>query len=174
LTFGNGAAAASTLSEQTGHLTIWIVENTAYGSGSKETPRRLVAKFYRRADGTQPVDQYIENLPVAVQLALDQQIERINMLDDSNPHLAFPHSSQIEGALRELRCHYGRQLYRILYRRSEQFVVLLHVFDKHDGPIPEEAKRVARKRWADFKSRLAAKLRTSPSPIGRNAPRRRS
>jgi phage-related protein len=134
--------------------------------------RRLIAKFYRTGDGIQPVDEYIEQQQPAVQLAIDRQIERINLLDESNPHLAFPYSSQIEGELRELRCHYGRKLYRILYRQSKQFVVLLHIFDKHDGPVPEEDKQIARKRWADFRSRLAAPRREPPSPIGRKAPRR--
>lgn len=136
-------------------------------------PRNLIAKFYREPDGTQPVDEYIEQQPPAAKLALDRQIERVNLLDESNPHLAFPHSSQIEGELRELRCHYGRKLYRILYIRSEQFVVLLHVFDKHGAHVPEADKQLARERWADFRSRLAATRRQPPSPIGRNAPRRR-
>jgi hypothetical protein len=30
--------------------------------------------------------------------------------------------------LRELRCHYGRRLYRVFYRRSGRLVILLHVF----------------------------------------------
>lgn len=140
---------------------------------AEPAPRCLIAKFYRRPDGTQPVDEYIEQQQPATQLALDRQIERVNLLDESNPHLAFPHSSQIEGELRELRCHYGRRLYRILYRRSEQFIVLLHIFDKHDDQVPEEDKQIARERWADFRSRLAATPRTRPSPIGKKAPRRR-
>jgi hypothetical protein len=38
------------------------------------------------------------------QFAIDAKIELINQLDEEHPHLAFPHSSQIEGELRELRC----------------------------------------------------------------------
>ena len=85
--------------------------------------RRLVAKFYRALDGTEPVNEFINQQRPAAQLAIDRQIERINALDEAHPHLAFPHSSQIEGELRELRCHYGRALYRILYRRSGHFVI---------------------------------------------------
>ncbi|MHB8177210.1 MAG: type II toxin-antitoxin system RelE/ParE family toxin [Vulcanimicrobiaceae bacterium] len=83
----------------------------------------------------------------------------MNALDEEHPHLAFPHSSQIEGELRELRCHYGRTLYRILYRRSVQFIVLLHIFEKHDEAVPEVDKEIARERWADFQKRMAAKPR---------------
>jgi phage-related protein len=78
---------------------------------------------------------------------LFNQIDRLNMLSASNPHLPFPHSSQIEGELRELRCHYGRELYRILYRRSRNLFVLLHIFRKDTGQIPESEKRIARMRW---------------------------
>ncbi|MHB8147779.1 MAG: type II toxin-antitoxin system RelE/ParE family toxin [Vulcanimicrobiaceae bacterium] len=136
---------------------------------SRPGPRRLIAKFYRSPDGTQPVDDYIDRQGPAVQLAIDRQIERINLLDESNPHLAFPNSSQIDGDLRELRCHYGRKLYRILYKRSEQFVVLLHIFEKHDAHVSEEDKQIAQQRWADFRARLNARPRTPPSPIGRKA-----
>ncbi|MGC2634200.1 MAG: type II toxin-antitoxin system RelE/ParE family toxin [Candidatus Cybelea sp.] len=140
---------------------------------TKAPPRRLLAKFYRAADGAEPVNEYIDNQKPAVQLAIDRQIERVNLLDEEHPHLAFPHSSQIEGELRELRCHYGRTLYRILYRRSMQFVILLHIFEKHDGPVPEREKQVARDRWIDFRKRLGAEPRRRPGPIGKKAPRKR-
>jgi phage-related protein len=94
----------------------------------------------------------------------------MNFLDETNPHLAFPYSSQIEGELRELRAHYGNTLFRILYRRSEQFVVLLHIFEKHDGPVPEPDKQLARQRWIDFRKRMEAKPRKQPGPIGKKAP----
>jgi phage-related protein len=140
---------------------------------TKPVPRRLTAKFYRAADGSEPVNDYIDRRRPAVQLAVDRQIERLNLLDEEHPHLAFPHSSQIEGELRELRCHYGRTLYRILYRRSVQFVILLHIFEKHDGPVPEEDKQIARDRWADFRKRMDAGTRRQPSPIGKKAPPKR-
>lgn len=50
----------------------------------------------------------------ARQAALDNQIERLNMLRTNDPPLPFPWSSQLEGELRELRCHYGSELYRVL------------------------------------------------------------
>jgi len=132
--------------------------------------RLLIARFYRAQDGTEPVNEFIKEQKAPVQLAIDRQIDRINFLDDENPHLAFPHSSQIEGELRELRCHYGRTLYRILYRRSRQFVILLHVFEKHSGPVPEAEKQIARERWDDFRKRMDAKVRKRPAPIGKKAP----
>lgn len=136
-------------------------------------PRPLIAKFYRGQDGTEPVNEFIKEQNVSVQLAIDRQIDRINSLDEEHPHLVFPHSSQIEGELRELRCHYGSTLYRILYRRSKQFVILLHVFEKHVGPVPEAEKRIARDRWDDFRKRMDTQLRKRPGPIGKKAPLKR-
>ena len=141
-----------------------------YNKMSENSGRRLIAKFYRAPDGAEPVNEFIEGQRATVRLAIDRQIDRINLLDEDHPHLAFPHSSQIEGELRELRCHYGAVLYRILYRRSEQFVVLLHIFEKRTKAVPEADKQIARERWADFRKRMDARPRGRPSPIGKKAP----
>jgi phage-related protein len=122
------------------------------------------------ADGSQPVDAFIEAMPVKSQVALDNQIGRLNLLTPRRPHLPFPHSSQIEGELRELRCHHGRVLYRILYRRSMNLIVLLHIFRKDTGNVPETEIEVARERWEDFRARMNASPRVRPRPAGRDAP----
>lgn len=76
------------------------------------------AVHYRASDGSEPVSDFIDRLTIKRQVALDHQIDRLNMLGPDFPHLPFPHSSQVAGELRELRCHFGREHYRILYRRS--------------------------------------------------------
>ena len=124
-------------------------------------------------DGSEPVAEFINGQTPDVALAIDRQIDRINALDEEHPHLAFPHSSQIEGELRELRCHYGRSLYRILYRRGRQFVVLLHAFAKHGTEVPEAEKQIARRRWDDFRRRMDSIPRRTPGPVGKKAPPKR-
>jgi phage-related protein len=131
----------------------------------------MQAKYYRTPDGEEPVSDFIESLrPVRKQAAIDNQIDRLNDLRREDPPLAFPHTSQIKGQLRELRCHYGNQLYRILYRRSDDFFVLLHMFRKDTGQVPAEEIRIAEKRWADFKARMDAPRRVPPRAIGKDAP----
>ncbi len=130
----------------------------------------MIAKFYRAPDGTEPVADFIDELPVEARASVAFSIELLNELTDEHPYLPFPHSSQVEGELRELRCHHGRQLYRILYRRSENFIVLLHIFRKATATVPEAEKRVARARWDDFKTRMDALSRTPPRPLGKDAP----
>ena len=39
--------------------------------------------------------------------------------------------------MRELRCHYERELNRILYRRSRNLIVLLHAFRKDTDTVPQ-------------------------------------
>lgn len=57
----------------------------------------LQAVYYGARDGSEPVNDFIDRLTVKRQVALDNQIDRLNMLTASSPHLPFPHSSQIEG-----------------------------------------------------------------------------
>jgi phage-related protein len=130
----------------------------------------LQAVYYRAADGSEPVDDFIERLSAKKQVAIDNQIERLNMLTPSNPHLPFPHSSQVESELRELRCHYGAELYRVLYRRLQNLIVLLHIFQKKTGKIPPSEIDLAKRRWDDFKTRMEATPRRKPRAAGRDAP----
>lgn len=130
----------------------------------------LQAVYYRDVDGREPVREFIGALDEPARAALDNQIDRLNLLSDRVPHLPFPHSSQVDGELRELRCHYGRNLYRVLYRRSERLLVLLHMFAKRSAKIPPGEVVVAKERWADFRSRMEAQPRVPPRAAGHDAP----
>ena len=122
------------------------------------------------SDGTEPVNEFVDSLDVRRQVVLDNQIDRLNTLGPSNPHLPFPHSSQIEGELRELRCHYGRELYRVLYRRSRNLIVLLHAFRKDTGAILLPDIQTAKGRWDDFSRRMDGTKRMPPRAAGHDAP----
>lgn len=123
--------------------------------------------YYRAADRSEPVNDAIDALAVKVQVAIDNQIERLGLF---GPDLGFPYTSQIEGELRELRCHFGGDLYRILYRRSKNLFVLLHFLAKHSAAIPAADKRIAMARWDDFASRMNERPRRPPRAAGHDAP----
>ena len=131
---------------------------------------RTQAVYYRAPDGSEPVDEFIDRLDERKQPTLDLQIDRLNDRPASAPPLPFPHSSQVRGPLRELRCHYGSELYRVLYRRSENLLVLLHMLRKDTGKLPEAEIAIAEQRWADFKQRMDAQPRRPPRAAGRDAP----
>lgn len=130
----------------------------------------LQAVYYRAQDGSEPVLEFIADLDPKPRAALLRQIDRLNDLSDAVPHLPFPHSSQVSGELRELRCHMGSRLYRVLYRRSGSLVVLLHVFPKNTGKLPPAEIKVAEERWDDFKARMDAQPRKPPRAAGHDAP----
>lgn len=131
---------------------------------------KFQAIFYRGPDGIEPVRKFLNELEPATQIGLANQIDRLNLLSDEMPHLPFPHSSQVDGELRELRCHYGRDLYRILYRRSDRLIVLLHAFKKGSRKMPAREIEVAKTRWLDFKARMDASQRRPPRAAGGDAP----
>jgi len=130
----------------------------------------MQAVYYRGAHGHEPVNDYIGRLSIERQVEIDTTINLLNRLQPTDPPLPFPHSSQVEGQLRELRCHYGRELYRVLYRRSGNLFVLLHILQKRTERIPEADKQIARERWADFKARMDAIPRKPPRAAGHDAP----
>lgn len=128
------------------------------------------AVYFRGADGSEPVREFVAGLDPKARAALMRQIDRLNGLSDAVPHLPFPHSSQVEGELRELRCHMGSDHYRVLYRRSKRLIVLLHVFPKKTGTLPKAEIKIAQARWDDFKARMDARPRKPPRAVGRDAP----
>ena len=131
----------------------------------------MQAVYYRMEDGTEPVDAFIEALAdPSKQAALDNQVDRLNILRPNDPPLPFPWSLQLEGEFRELRCHYGSELYRAIYRRSRNLFVLLHMFRKDTGKVPEGELQIARERWSDFKARMDAERRRPPRAAGHDAP----
>lgn len=71
----------------------------------------MQAVYYRDPDGNEPVSEFIDLLtPIAAQVVVDNQVDRLNMLRTSDPPLPFPYSSQVEGeagnfdATMERRC----------------------------------------------------------------------
>lgn len=119
--------------------------------------------FYRAPDGTQPVKVFLEALPDRHFAVLENQLERLELF---GPQMPFPYASQVEGELRELRCHIGKRHIRFLYRRSDNLFVLLHVFEKGTKTVPEADKKAARARWTDFKARMEADPRVPPRAVG--------
>jgi phage-related protein len=145
------------------------------------------AVYYRADNGSEPVAEFLDQefpleprkkrpsiketqAAATKRMTIDLQIDRLNGLANDDPPLPFPHTSQIDGPLRELRCHYGRALYRILYRRSGNLFVLLHIIRKTSKAVPRADIEIARQRWRDFKGRMEAKPRKPPRAAGGDAP----
>ena len=128
------------------------------------------AVYYRAVDGSEPVNEFLDELDSEVAATLDLQIDRLNGLPAGAPPLPFPHTSQVDGPLRELRCHYGSSLYRVLYRRSGNLFVLLHALRKGGQKLPASDIAIAQGRWDDFEQRMNADPRVPPRAAGHDAP----
>jgi phage-related protein len=101
-------------------------------------------EFYRDEEGTEPVKDFLLSLDTKRRGKL---LQTIQILSEFGYALPFPYSSQVDGKIRELRTHYGRTLYRILYYCNPKGVfVLLHAFEKRAKKIPENQLRIARDR----------------------------
>lgn len=60
--------------------------------------------------------------------------------------------------------------FRLLYQRSENLHVLLHIFKKDTRQLPETEIELAERRLADFKARMDAERRVPPRAAGQDAP----
>lgn len=60
--------------------------------------------------------------------------------------------------------------YRLLYQRSGNLVVLLHAFETNTGAVLARDRDAAKRRMADFRTRMDAERRRPPRAAGRDAP----
>jgi Phage-related protein len=127
---------------------------------------------YRDKDGVEPINDFIDGLAPERQEEVDYKINLLNRMASNDPPLPFPHSSQVDGQLRELRCHYGRDLYRILYHRSGSLFVLLLAIEKRTGALPQADIDIAKERFEDFRERMNRQPRRPPRAAGHDAPQR--
>jgi len=112
-------------------------------------------EFYADETGKRPVEAFLGRLP---EEHVGKILQVLQMLEEWGPGLPFPYSNQVEGRLRELRVHYGRTLYRILYYGDAQRAfVLLHAFEKRSQALSEAELRVAMKRMAKDQERKGRK-----------------
>lgn len=129
------------------------------------------AVYYRDKHGHEPVNRFIDRLPAKRAAKIDDYVEEhLSGRPPDAPPAEHPITSQIEGELRELRVRFANTRYRILYQRSGNLIVLLHVFEKDTGAVPAVEKATAKRRMADFRQRMDAKPRVPPRAAGQDAP----
>lgn len=79
----------------------------------------------------------------------------IKLLEEEGPTLPFPYSSRVRGKFRELRAHYGREIYRVLYFGApNRTFVLLHALEKRTEKLPARDVNVAETRMRRYLEQL--------------------
>jgi phage-related protein len=143
-------------------------------TGTTQSRGRTQAVFYRDKRGQEPVDDFLEKLlnvqPLAVAKIDDAIEEHLNGRDPRDPPAEFPATSQIAGELRELRVRFAKTRYRVVYQRSRNLMVLLHIFEKNTGAVAASDRRKAEARMIDFQARMDASPRRRPRAAGHDAP----
>lgn len=126
---------------------------------------RWDVEFFEGADGSQPVKDWLDALEEEVR---GKMLARIELLAQHGPTLDFPHTSQIEGKLRELRLSFGKTRYRVLYffdhRRTG---VLLHGFTKNTSAVEESDKKIARERMNTYTQEASRTVRSDKDKVRR-------
>jgi len=107
--------------------------------------------YYQTAGGKAPVADFIDSLDVKSKAKVAKTID---LLEQFGVSLGMPYAKHIEGQLWELRTHYNRNRYRIIYFLvTGQTFILLHGFIKKSGPIAEGDLQIARTRHEDYLAR---------------------
>ena len=92
-------------------------------------------ELYENDEGGCPVREFLEALDKPGRAKV---VAIIALLAERGPTLPFPYSSQVKGKIRELRTHYGKEHYRVLYSGAPgRAFVLLHVLEKRSEKIPD-------------------------------------
>lgn len=127
-----------------------------------------IAKYYRDRHGVEPVKAFTDALPDNHQQAIDRKIDRLNAF---GPMIPAPHSKQVRGKLRRLKCDFSGLCYRVIYHEAESgFIILLHILVKKTPRIPSFEIDLAQSRWEDYKARMDARRRVPPRAAGGDAP----
>lgn len=104
--------------------------------------------FYESDEDGAPVQVFLDALDPPRRAKV---LAVIRLLQEQGPLVPFPYSSRIRGRLRELRTHFGREHYRVLYFGAPGRVfVLLHAFGKRTAQTPDREIAVAERRMQRY------------------------
>jgi phage-related protein len=132
---------------------------------------RTQAVYYCDSNGLEPVNVFQETLDSRASAKIDRYVDGfLNGKGSKAPPQEHPITSKVDKHLRELRVRFANTQYRLLYQRSDNLFVLLHLFEKNTGALPRAEIEKAKDRFKDFRVRMGAEPRVPPRAAGRDAP----
>ena len=106
----------------------------------------LSVSFVELDSGKQPVEDWIENLPIGDKIKVMHDIELIQTGVITNRHPKIKDIKGVKG-LREIRCNLSsKRIARLLFCVKNQTLVLLHGFIKKTNKTPKKEIAVAKSR----------------------------
>ena len=112
-----------------------------------------IVTYYSKQDGSKPVEEYIDNLPLSEQA---KTLSFVGLLEEKGPNLHRPYADLLEDGIHELRIKLKGKQIRILYFFCYQnIIVLTNIFDKYTNTVPEEHIKRAKEYKIDFLNRFS-------------------
>lgn len=107
--------------------------------------------MYRKADGTSPVDEFIDSLEEKMQAKI---VRSIGLLKKNGYELREPHSKPLNDGIFELRTIQGAMITRVLYFFIvDRKIILTNGFIKKTEKTPKQAIELAKKYRQDYLER---------------------
>jgi phage-related protein len=110
---------------------------------------RLDCRFYRTAPGTEPVREWLRELPAEVRKEIGSDIQLVQW----RWPIGKPHVDGLGEGLYEVRSHVGGDAYRVVFCIAGSTLVLLHGFKKKTQKTPTAVLDIARNRKRDVEGR---------------------
>ena len=110
--------------------------------------KKWYVTYYIEADGTKPVEKYIDSLSFSEQA---KTLSFIDKLEEKGPDLHRPYADLLEDGIHELRIKLTGTQVRILYFFCyKDIIILTNIFDKHTDKVPKSEIKLAKKNRDDF------------------------
>jgi phage-related protein len=116
-------------------------------------------EFYLEADGTSPVEEFLNNLDIKTRVRFHWSMEQLRM---RNVQAREPLVRYLGGDLWELREESRTNIYRIIYFFfTERRIVFLHGFQKKTQRTPRRELEIAQRRHQAFLAREGRRSSTA-------------
>ena len=122
--------------------------STKKGTESADSDKRVRARFFAAASGTEPVREWLLGLAVEDRRAIGRDIAVVEF----RWPLGMPTCRQLRGDVWEVRTSLaGGRIARVLFAIEDGELVLLHGFLKKTQRTPPEAIRLAKQRLGSYR-----------------------
>jgi phage-related protein len=126
-----------------------IVPNLVQFTMERKTIPTLGARFFKTDAGTEPVRNWLKDLPVVERKAIGEDIKTVQF----GWPLGMPLVDHLEGGIWEVRTRLSTRIARVLFVLDGDTMVLLHGFIKKEQKTPKPELDLAKDRLKLLKRR---------------------
>lgn len=109
--------------------------------------------FYRKEDGTAPVEDFLDSLDVKMR---NKALNSLRLLEEFGNRFREPHSKSMGEGLFELRIKFGSDISRVFYFfYTGDKIILTNGYIKKSRKTPKGELELAQKYKADYEGRTA-------------------